>query len=70
MNNLQITLKTLRKEKNLTQTEVAKIVNVHQVTYQGWEKGKSTPDLEKILKLAKYYKVSTDYLTGMSYDNV
>lgn len=64
MNKLQDQLKTLRTEKGLTQADIAKIVSVHQVTYQGWEKGKSEPDLDKLIKLADYYKVSADYLLG------
>jgi len=64
MNKLQDQLKLLRTEKELTQADIAKIVNVHQVTYQGWEKGKSEPDINKLVKLADYYRVSTDFLIG------
>lgn len=64
MNKIKEQLKILRTEKGLTQTQVAQIVNVHQVTYQGWEKGKSQPDIDKLIVLADFYKVSTDYLIG------
>jgi transcriptional regulator with XRE-family HTH domain len=64
MSKLQDQLKTLRSDKKLTQADVAKIVSVHQVTYQGWEKGKSEPDIDKLIKLADYYRVSADYLIG------
>ena len=64
MNKFQERLKLLRVERGLRQADIAKLVNVHQVTYQGWEKGKSQPDIDKIIAIADYYKVSTDYLLG------
>ena len=59
-------LKELRKNKNLTQTELSNIINVKQGTYSRWENGKLEPTLENIVKLAKALDTSTDVLLGMT----
>ena len=46
-------LKKLRKEKKLTQIEVAKRVGVSMVSYQLWERGVSSPNDENRIKLIK-----------------
>lgn len=53
-----------RKKRELTQAEVAKILNISRVAYTLYETGKNMPTTESILKLADLYKVSTDYLLG------
>ena len=58
------TLKKLRKEKNLSQTEIAKILGIPQKTYSDYETDKSNPKVETLIKLADFYKTSTDYLLG------
>lgn len=64
MIKLQSMLKKEREEKKLTQKEIAKILNIKQQTYNNYETGKRTPDIEMLIKIADYYKVSLDYLTG------
>ncbi len=56
----------LRKEKNLYQGDLAKILNVAQTTISGWENGSRTPDNDMLMTLANYFDVSTDYLLGRS----
>ena len=56
--------KQLRKERGLTQVELAKMVNVQQTTVSKWEVGRATPDYPVLLKLAEIYNVSVDYLLG------
>lgn len=58
MNNF----KELRKEKGLTQFELAKIMNIDQTTVSKWELGKAIPDTNMLIKLAEFFDVSTDYL--------
>lgn len=55
-------LKELRKEKGLKQTELAKILNMAQTTYAGYELEQRTPDIEFLKKIADFYGVSLDYL--------
>jgi len=57
-------LKEKRKSKNLSQMEIAKIVNIKQGTYSGYESGKHEPSLDILVKLANEYETSTDYLLG------
>lgn len=57
-------LKKLRKEKRVTQIELAKILSVDCSTVTKWETGKSNPDLNKIQKIADFFDVSIDYLLG------
>ena len=55
-------LKELRKEKDLTQKEIANKLGVSRVAYTNWENGKSYPDLQNLLLLSDYFKISLDEL--------
>lgn len=57
-------LRKLRKEKGMTQSELSKVLGIAQTTYAGYETGKSEPDLNTLTKIADYYKISLDFLTG------
>lgn len=59
-------LKEIREERNLTQREVADALEVDRSTYAGWETGKDTIPLRRLNKLSDYYKISVDYMTGLS----
>ena len=59
-------LKELRKTKNLTQTDIAKMFNVTDATVSTWEVGKAQPSFDILIELAKYFNVSTDYLLGIT----
>lgn len=52
----------LRKEKGLSQEEVADILNVSRQTISKWETGQSTPDFDKILPICELYEISCDEL--------
>ena len=58
-------IRELRKDKGLTQGELARIISSTQDTISLWELGKSYPDVINLVKLAKYFNVSTDYLLGL-----
>lgn len=59
-------LKEIREERNLTQRDIAKTLEVDRSTYAGWETGKDTIPLRRLNKLSDYYKISVDYMTGLS----
>ena len=59
-----IVLKELRKEKKLTQTELASKLNISQKSYSNWESGKAEPTLDNIIKLANILDTTTDELLG------
>ena len=57
-------LKELRLEKNVSQLEVAKMLNMSKMAVSHWEKGNSEPSIEQLRILAAYFDVSIDYLVG------
>ena len=61
-------LKSLRKERNVTQTQLAKELNVSIGSVGNWETGARIPDIETFKILAEYFDVSVDYLLGRSED--
>lgn len=66
MNKFSERLKSLRKAKNLKQTEVAVLLNVTVRHYQDIEYGKIDIPTSKLVFLADYFDVSIDYLVGRS----
>ena len=59
-------IKRLRKEKGLTQIQLAETFNLDQTTISKWENGKAIPDSQLLIRLAEFFDVSTDYLLGLS----
>ncbi len=57
-------LKELRKEKKLSQKEIAKEMSISEKTLSRWENGESQIKPEKAQQLAKYFGVSVGYLLG------
>ena len=57
-------LKELRKEKKLSQKEIAKEMSISEKTLSRWENGESQIKPEKAQQLADYFKVSVGYLLG------
>ncbi|MDY4064667.1 MAG: helix-turn-helix transcriptional regulator [Ligilactobacillus agilis] len=58
------TIRDLRKQKRMSQTELAKIIHVSQQTVTAWETGKAEPSSSAVSNLADYFNVTTDYLLG------
>ena len=58
--------KELRQSGGYFQTDLAQEFGVSQNTICKWEKGQSAPTYEKLLQIAEYFDVSTDYLLGYS----
>ena len=65
--SLKQKLVELRKERKLSQEDVAQSISVSKSQVSNWEQGKGNPSLENLLGLAKLLAVSTDYLL---FDNV
>ncbi len=59
-------LRELRKERNVTQQELADDMLVTTRTLGRYESGEREPRLPMVLDLADYFKVSIDYLVGRS----
>ncbi len=57
-------LKECRKEKNLKQWQVAVYCDITEKAYQNYELMTREPKLEILIRIANFYEVSLDYLTG------
>ena len=65
MNKFAERLKELREEKELSQVELAKAINISAACINRWEKNLRTPNADSIIALAKFFGVTTDYLLGL-----
>lgn len=61
---LNIRLKQLRSEHNLTQSDLANILGIAKTTLAAYEQGKSEPSIDTLIKISDYFNVTTDYLIG------
>ena len=59
-------LKDLREDSDLKQKEIAEYLHVKQNTYSQYENGQRQLPVDILIKLAEYYKVSTDYILGLT----
>lgn len=57
---MKMTLKALRANKNLSQKEVAKALNISKETWRNYELGKTFPDVPTIQKMEKFFEVKYD----------
>lgn len=62
-------LQELRKERGLTQQELAQIFNVSKTTICQYETVKQEPSLCLLKKIALFFNVTTDYLLGLENDD-
>lgn len=58
-------IRGLREDRDLTQSDIAEIINVSQSTYSRYESGYLDVLSEVLIALAKYYGVSVDYILGL-----
>ena len=58
-------LKLLRNEKNLSQKQVAEQLGITVSAYSNYEQGIREPSYDILIKIAKLYNVTTDYLLGL-----
>ena len=59
-------LKDLREDNDLLQKDVAKILNVAERTYSGYETESRWLSKEALIQLAKFYNTSTDYILELT----
>ncbi len=57
-------LRDMREDADLKQKEIAEYLGIQQTVYSRYERGFQTIPLELLIRLADYYHVSLDYLTG------
>ncbi|MBQ8444679.1 MAG: helix-turn-helix transcriptional regulator, partial [Clostridia bacterium] len=57
-------LKSLRKSKNMTQEQVAQAIGISRANYGRYELQQVEPNIETLIKIADFYKVTLDELVG------
>ena len=64
--NYRVRMRSLREDKDLTQREVAQIINKSQQGYSHIEDGRAELKIDDLIKLCDLYGVSADYFIGRS----
>ena len=64
-NKLGKQLKEIREYNNLSQRKLANDLGVTQACIGKWETGDREPSLDDLIKVAKYFGVTTDYMLGL-----
>lgn len=59
-------LKALREDNDIKQQEIADYLHIKQNTYSQYENGQRQLPIDILIALAKYYRVSTDYILGLT----
>ena len=59
-------IRNLREDSDKTQEQIATYLGTSQTMYARYERGANEMPLRHLIKLAKYYHVSLDYLCGLS----
>lgn len=59
---ISVKIHQLRKQKGLSQEQLAELLGVSRQSVSKWESGQTKPDLDKIIPLSSIFNVSTDYL--------
>ena len=62
-------IKMLRNANNMTQSELARKLNITRTSVNAWEMGISIPSTTFIVELAQLFRVSTDYLLDLPTHN-
>lgn len=61
-------IRDLREDHDKTQSQIAKMLNMHLTVYQRYERGEREIPFWVAIKLADYYKVSLDYIAERNFD--
>lgn len=61
-------LRELREDNDLKQKEIASVLKTTQQVYSRYENGETEMPIRHLITLAKFYRVSTDYILGLNDD--
>ncbi|MCB6614796.1 helix-turn-helix domain-containing protein [Ruminococcus sp. 210702-SL.1.03] len=61
---MYVRIRNLREDADMTQTEIAKILNCSQRVYSNYERGELDIPTDILIKLANFHNVSVDYILG------
>lgn len=65
-----VLLSALRQDRGMTQKQLAKVLYVSDGTISNYENGVHYPDVEKLMEIADFFGVTTDYLLGRCKNNL
>lgn len=65
MNKFAERLKELRNEKDISQNELAKQLNISVACINRWENNLRTPNIDSLILLCEFFSCSADYLIGL-----
>lgn len=66
MVDYRIRLRGVREDRDLTQTEVGKLLNKSQQGYNHIEAGRAELKIDDLVKLCRFYNLSADYMIGLT----
>lgn len=58
-------IRDLREDKNITQAEMAKMLNVHTTQYRRWETGETEIPVHILKEICLFHKISADYIIDL-----
>lgn len=70
MNNFALTLKNLRVQRGMSQSDLARLLGFARTTVSSYENGSRNPDNETLIRIATCFQVSLDYLLGIDISNI
>lgn len=69
VSSMNFKLKEIREDNDLTQEDIGNLLSISRQNYSRWETGDKIIPLKHLNTLCNYYKVSFDYITGLSKEN-
>jgi Predicted transcriptional regulator len=66
MKTLNEIIRELREDNDMTQKQIAELLNTTQQVYSRYETGENELPVHHLITLAKFYKTSTDFLLGLT----
>ncbi|MBQ1264550.1 MAG: helix-turn-helix transcriptional regulator [Oscillospiraceae bacterium] len=63
---MRLRIRDLREDRDLTQKQISEYLMCDQSLYSKYERGERVVPTEVLIKLARYYKTSIDYLVGLT----
>ena len=63
-------MRDLREDNDKTQQEIANVLGTSQTMYARYERGANELPIHHLITLCKYYNVTSDYLLGLSEENI
>ena len=64
--NYRTRIRNIREDRDLTQSQIGQILNKSQQGYNHIEAGRAELKIEDLAKLCRFYKVSADYIIGLT----